>query len=111
MQKENDARILMCTCPDATCAEKIATQLVQKRLAACVNILPGLQSVYEWQGKVQTDSECQLIIKTTVHNLDAIEALVNELHPYELPELIVVPVSEGSADYLNWIRRNTRKTQ
>lgn len=108
MKQDSQARIVFCTCPDEKTAEDIAARLVHDRLAACVNIIAGLRSVFEWQGKVEIDAECQLIIKTTVNCLDELENVVNEHHPYELPELIAVPVSDGSAGYLDWILENTR---
>ncbi len=108
MKQDKDARIVFCTCPTEEVGKAIAGMLVQRRLAACVNIIDGLTSIYEWQGKTESDSECQLIIKTTVNCLDALEAAITEQHPYELPELIAVPVSEGSAGYMDWIRKNTQ---
>ena len=108
MKQDSQARIVFCTCPDAEVAENIAAKLVAERLAACVNIIPGIQSLYEWDGKVENDRECQLIIKTSVNCLEDLEIAVTERHPYELPELIAVTISDGSAGYLDWIQENTR---
>ncbi|HET7569583.1 MAG TPA: divalent-cation tolerance protein CutA [Gammaproteobacteria bacterium] len=101
---------LFCTCPDAACAEAIAKALVEERLAACVNLVPGLRSFYRWEGRVLDDSEVLLIVKTAQERLEAVEARVAELHPYELPELIAVPITTGSARYLAWLRDESAPT-
>jgi periplasmic divalent cation tolerance protein len=93
-----------CTCPDAASAQAIAGTLVGERLAACVNRLPGVASTYRWQGEVTTDSEELLLIKTTAARFEALKARLLALHPYELPELVVVPVEGGHAAYLDWVR-------
>lgn len=93
-----------CTCPDAGTARAIAQALVAERLAACVNSLPGVSSTYRWQGAVTTDDEHLLLIKTTAARLDALRQRLLCLHPYELPELIAVPVEQGHAPYLAWVR-------
>jgi periplasmic divalent cation tolerance protein len=84
-------------------AATLAKTLVEERLAACVNIVPGVTSIYRWQGTVSQDLEQQLIIKTATASLDALEARLRQLHPYELPEFIVVQASGGSDAYLNWV--------
>jgi len=93
-----------CTCPDAASAQKLAETFVDESLAACVNRLPGISSTYRWQGKVTTDREELLLIKTTAGRFNALKARLLELHPYELPELIAVPVEHGHAAYLAWVR-------
>lgn len=93
-----------CTCPDADSAQRIAEALVTERLAACVNRLPGIVSTYRWQGTVTTDSEELLLIKTTAARFEALRQRLLALHPYELPELIAVPVERGHAAYLSWVR-------
>ncbi|MBA2077130.1 divalent-cation tolerance protein CutA [Rhodanobacter sp. PCA2] len=98
--------LCLCTCPDAASAQKLAETLVGERLAACVNRLPGVLSTYRWQGKVGTDSEELLLIKTTADRFDALKARLLALHPYELPELIAVPIENGHATYLDWVRAN-----
>lgn len=108
MKQDPHARIVFCTCPDKETAVKIAEVLVSTRLAACVNIINEVTSIYEWQGKLEKDKECQLIMKTTVSCLDDLEKTVNSMHPYELPELIAVSISDGSAGYLDWIQENTQ---
>jgi periplasmic divalent cation tolerance protein len=95
--------VALSTCPDAATAERIAHALVEQRLAACVNVLSNLSSVYRWQGKVYQDTEHLLIIKTHRDRLAALEATWRALHPYELPELIVVSIEGGHAPYLSWI--------
>jgi len=84
-------------------AEKLADTLVTERLAACVNILPAGRSVYEWQGKVEREAEHVLLIKSRRDRLPTLERRLCELHPYELPELIAVPIKEGLSSYLSWI--------
>lgn len=87
-------------------AVPLAQELVGSGLAACVNILPGLRSVYTWQGVPQVDQEQQLIIKTTSEHADALWELLRERHPYEVPEFLVLPVIDGSEDYLRWVERS-----
>jgi periplasmic divalent cation tolerance protein len=94
-----------CSCPDAASAQVIATALVDERLAACVSCLAGVSSTYRWQGKVTTDSEELLLIKTTAGRFDALKGRLLQLHPYELPELIAVPVEFGHTAYLDWVRQ------
>jgi len=101
-----NALIVLSTCPDLATADRIATALVSERLAACVNQIPGIQSTYVWQGQLQRDNEILLLIKTTIEQLATLEARVKALHPYELPELIAVPVCAGSQPYLNWLGQN-----
>ena len=93
-----------CTCPDVASAQKLAEALVGERLAACVNRIPAIASTYRWQGKVVTDHEELLLIKTTTGQFPALKERLLSLHPYELPELIAVPVIEGHGPYLDWVR-------
>jgi len=102
-----EAIIVLCTCPDEAAGERIAAALVQERLAACVNRIPGIVSMYRWQGAVQRDSECLLLIKTTRDRFDALCARIVALHPYELPEVIAVDIALGHTPYLDWIARET----
>lgn len=95
--------LVLCTCPDRETARQLAETLVGQRLAACVNIVPGLESVYEWQGKVERDAEVLLIIKTNETRYPGVEATLREQHPYELPEIIRVSLSGGLQEYLQWI--------
>jgi periplasmic divalent cation tolerance protein len=95
--------VVLCTCPDEETAKRIARTLVGERLAACVNILSGIRSIYRWQGNVESGVESLLIIKSRGAAYPEIEARVLELHPYELPEVIAVPITAGSTGYLSWI--------
>jgi len=95
--------VCLSTCPDAATAQRIAATLVEERLAACVNLLPGLRSVYRWRGAVEQADEVLLLIKTTHARLDALQARLPQLHPYELPELVAVEVAGGLPAYLDWI--------
>ncbi|KQO00190.1 MULTISPECIES: divalent-cation tolerance protein CutA [Stenotrophomonas] len=104
-----DARLVFCTCPDAATAQALARLLVERRLAACVNLLPPMQSVYRWQGQVEQAEEFQLLIKTTAGRLEALTAALLQHHPYELPEILAVSPSAGLPAYLDWIRAQTRE--
>lgn len=101
--------VIYCTCPDRAVAERIATALVDEGLAACVNILPGLTSIYRWQGQRQCDSELLLIIKTLNQVYPSLETRIRELHPYEVVEVIALPILQGAADYLAWIEASLNK--
>lgn len=101
------ALLVHCTCPDAASAQRIARTLVEERLAACVQMVPAVQSVYRWQGQVQHDDEALLLIKTASVCWDALVARVIELHPYEVPELLAFSASSGSAPYLHWLDTQT----
>jgi periplasmic divalent cation tolerance protein len=100
------ACLVLCTLPDADSAGRIAGILVEERLAACVNIVPGLISVYRWDGAIQRDAEVLLLIKTTQAVYGQLEQRMRVLHPYELPEIISVPIQTGQADYIQWIKNN-----
>jgi periplasmic divalent cation tolerance protein len=99
--------LVYCTCPDAETAQRIARALVEQRLAACVNVVPGLRSIYRWQGAIQDDAECLLLVKTRAARVTALTEAIRGLHPYELPEVIAVPVVAGLAPYLDWVRDNS----
>lgn len=104
-------QLVLCTCPDQTTAQTIANALVDQQLAACVNILPGLTSVYQWQGQRETAQEHLLMAKTTNEAYEALEQAITALHPYELPEVIAVPILQGLDAYLRWIEQQTTKPQ
>jgi len=91
-------------------AQTIAESLVQKRLAACVNLLPSMESVYRWQGKIERDAEVVLIAKTTNERFDALAVETRRLHPYACPCVVGMPITHGTADYLTWIRDQTSLT-
>ena len=104
---ESQALVVYCTCPDRVVAERIAEAVVDERLAACVNLIPGLTSIYRWEDQMQHDVELLLIIKTRSAVYPQLEARLRELHPYQVPEIIALPIQAGSAAYLNWIAGNT----
>ena len=91
------------TAPDEACARDLARALVERRIAGCVNWMP-VRSAYRWEGAVQEEGEALLLIKTDRAQLDELRRVLDELHPYELPELIAVPIGEGSPAYLRWLR-------
>jgi len=100
---ESELRLVLTTCGSPGVARRLAGALVERRLAACVNVLPQVSSIYRWMGKIERDSEVLLLIKTAQSELAAIEATIREISGYELPELIAVEISGGSADYLGWV--------
>ncbi|HRP35387.1 MAG TPA: divalent-cation tolerance protein CutA [Gammaproteobacteria bacterium] len=101
---DNECLVVLCTCPDGAPAASLAESLVDERLAACVNRLPGVASCFRWEGRVQHETETLLLIKTTRARLAALTTRIRELHPYELPEVIAVPVMGGLEQYLDWVR-------
>ena len=104
-----DCRVVFVTAPPNEVAEKLAKALVGERLAACVNLVPGLRSIYRWKGEVCDEGETLLIIKTQAARLDALMRRVKELHPYEVPEIIALPVVEGHEPYLKWVKEETKE--
>jgi len=104
------ALLVLTNLPDRGAAERLADALVAKRLAACVNILAPCRSVYRWQGAVQHDEEYPMLIKTTETRFPDLEAEIRALHPYELPEIIAVPIERGLAGYLAWVAEETSST-
>jgi periplasmic divalent cation tolerance protein len=100
--------LILTTVPDDGAGETLARTLVEERLAACVNVLPPMTSIYRWRGAVEHDSERQLVVKTTRHQIGAVRERIAQLHPYELPELLVLDVIDGSPGYLDWVRTETR---
>lgn len=102
--------IVLNTCPDTGVAKNLATLLVQEHLAACVNIIPGLTSIYEWEGKLETGSECLLIIKSVKKHYPELEKMIRDNHPYELPEIIAVSISDGLNDYLAWVGQQCQES-
>jgi periplasmic divalent cation tolerance protein len=100
----NDVVLVLSTAPaDGDTAERIARTLVDERLAACVNVHGPMVSIYRWKGSVERDDERQLVIKTTRENVPSLESRLRDLHPYELPEFIVLSASGGSDQYLSWV--------
>jgi periplasmic divalent cation tolerance protein len=96
-----------CTCPTSESALSIAETLVRENLAACINVLPGVSSVYRWQERIETATEVLLIIKTSEHRVASIIDRITELHPYEVPEVICHAIAAGQERYLDWVRQCT----
>jgi periplasmic divalent cation tolerance protein len=105
---ETDYVIVMTTLPADADAATFAQALVEARLAACVNLLPEMESIYRWEGQVEQERERQLVIKTSRARIVALWERVRELHPYDVPELIVLPIVDGSDAYLRWVGESTR---
>ncbi len=101
-----DTLVVLVTCPTAAEAKRVGRALVDGRLAACVNILPGVQSIYRWKGKVETAQERLLLIKTSRRHLPKLQAAIARLHSYDVPEIIALPISAGSRAYLAWLHDN-----
>ncbi len=102
------ALLVITNCPDQACAETLATALVELRLAACVNILAPCRSVYRWQGTVESAAEVPLLIKTSGERYAALEAEIRARHPYELPEIVALPIDRGLPAYLQWLTDEIR---
>src|SRR3954447_7835470 len=105
---ENGFVIVLTTIGSGADAHMLGSILVAERLAACVNVLPGMESTYRWNGAVESAWERQIVIKTTADRVPALQARVHELHAYDVPEFVVVPIAGGSEKYLDWIRESTR---
>ena len=99
----SDLRLALTTCASRDVADRLAVALVDQRLAACVNVLPGINSTYRWMGKIECDDEVLLIIKTAETELAEIEATIKSVSGYELPELVAVEITGGASDYLAWV--------
>jgi periplasmic divalent cation tolerance protein len=102
--------LVLSTADSVALAQKIASALVEASEAACVNIVPGIQSIYRWQGKICNEGEILLIIKSTAELFDAINSTIHRLHTYEVPEVIAIPIAAGDPAYLKWIRDSTLKS-
>lgn len=100
--------IVFVTCPNNKVANKIANILLKKKLAACINILPKIESMYWWEGKIEKSNESLMIIKTKSGLLKKVENEIKKIHPYEVPEVISIKIDRGSEKYLNWIKRVTK---
>jgi len=96
--------LVLCTCPDADTAQRLAHALVEQRLAACVSLLPGLRSVYRWQGEIEESSELMLLAKSTQERFPALRVALEDMHPYEVPEIIAIAIADGLPAYLDWLR-------
>lgn len=105
-QTKSEPIVVYITAPDEE-AEGLARALVEAKLAACVNMVSNVRSIYSWQGKIEDDRELLMIIKTQRHLFDRLAAKVREIHSYDVPEIIALPIIEGSPDYLRWLREST----
>ena len=103
-----DVYVVLCTLPPGDAAAGIARALVEEGLAACVNIVPQLRSIYVWDGALQDDEEQLAILKTTVDRFEELRARLLQLHPYSVPELLALPVDDGNLPYLGWLRDSVR---
>ena len=102
-----DIRLVVTTCPDERTGEAIVRALVEERLAACGNIITGARSIYWWQGRVETEAECLVLLKTRAPLLDQVAHRLDELHPYDVPELLALRVDRGATAYLDWVVEET----
>jgi periplasmic divalent cation tolerance protein len=104
---DSGVRVILTTAPSGEVAERLALELVAERLVACVNVVPGVLSVYRWQGAVRRDDEVMLVLKTVAGRVPGLLARLPELHPYDVPEILVLRVEEGSRSYLEWLAGET----
>ncbi|MFV8799802.1 divalent cation tolerance protein CutA [Yersinia sp. LJYL362] len=98
-----DAIVVLCTAPDEASAQDLAAQVLGEKLAACATLLPGATSIYYWEGKLQQEYEVQLLFKSTISHQQALLSYIKQHHPYQTPELLVLPVRDGDKDYLSWL--------
>ena len=108
MKGARGACVVLVTCPTKRIAQRIATTLVDKRLAACVNILPDIRSIFRWEGKVDRATEILLVIKTTARRFESLRRAIRRLHPYQVPEIIALSITKAHPPYLAWIARSVR---
>ncbi|TCK19450.1 periplasmic divalent cation tolerance protein [Thiogranum longum] len=104
MTSPDEIQLVFCTVPDADTGRRIASALVEYQLAACVNLLPAIESIYRWEGEVTSSAEVLLMIKARAADYPLLETRIRALHPYELPEIIAVPLTAGLPAYLDWVR-------
>ena len=105
---QKEVKMVICTFPNMEKARQIGTSLVQMQLVACVNLIPGIQSVYCWEGKVEAQEEVMAFFKTSAARYGELEQKLMEMHPYELPELVVVELADGLPAYLQWVLSSTQ---
>lgn len=103
-----NAIVVLCTCPDQAVASRLAELIIKERLAACINLLPEIGSIYVWNNQVEQAREVQLLIKTQAALFEPLRALIRAHHPYEVPEILALPVRQGDADYLGWLAETCR---
>ncbi len=105
---KDDYLLVMCTFPNADEARQIGTQLIEMQAAACVNLVPSVESIYPWEGEIKDSTEVLALIKTTANNFPELQARIDELHPYDVPEVIAIPIEHGAPAYLSWVSAMTR---
>lgn len=105
-----EARVVLTSCATREEAAQLARTLVEERLAACATLLPGAESVYRWHGEMESAAETLLLLKTSLAKIPALEARMHELHSYDTPEFLVLPVESGSKNYLAWLQASLKKT-
>ena len=110
MSDGNNVVVIFVTAPDAATAASIARKLVEERLIACANIVPGLRSIYRWEGTIEDSAEVLMLLKARADDAEAVIGRVKDLHPYSVPEVIVTPVIKGLDDYLDWVNAETDRT-
>jgi periplasmic divalent cation tolerance protein len=108
LEAGDPVRLVLTTCPDEATARRIARALVEARLIACGNVVPGLTSIYRWRGAIEEAGECLLLMKAPLEKLAALAERMGALHPYEVPELLVLEVESGAGSYLAWVLEETR---
>ncbi len=96
-------KLVLCSFPDIEKARQIGTHIIQKQLAACVNLIPEIESIYRWKGKIESEKEVLCLFKTTNHHFLRLKAEILDLHPYETPEILLLDITGGSKDYLDWV--------
>lgn len=107
MGDETEVVVVFCTFPEQEVARQIGTTLVERQLAACVNLIPGIASIYRWQDELKCDPEVLAVIKTTIDAYPELEATLRKLHPYEVAEVLALPVAAGSAPFMAWVAAQT----
>lgn len=107
MSNQTSAVLALCSAPDKAVARLLSQHLLDARLAACVSVLPGMHSMYHWEGRIEAADEVLMLIKTTSNQLEEMQRVIREIHPYDVPELVCLDISETLPDYLAWIRSIT----
>jgi periplasmic divalent cation tolerance protein len=102
-----DAMLVLTTLPNADAAGELAKSLIEEKLAACANVFPAVRSIYKWQGKIQDENEVLVLLKTRQEHFERLKSRILELHPYEVPEVLAIPVEQGYQAYLEWLARET----
>lgn len=111
MALNSQVMTVFCTCPDTGVAERLASGIVERRLAACVNVLPAVRSIYRWGGEVHNDGEVLMMVKTTRSAYPALESWLVKNHPYDVPEVLALGIEAGTENYLEWVEHETEGHQ